>query len=256
MKINQAIALWPIVPFGGEDDEDDSGAGNSNDGGNASGNQAGQGAQSGTGKGNKGTGKGTGASGSASDDDSDDDEFDGFSVAELKRLARDNAQKAKDAEAERKAAQEIIDAEERKKNDDLTNLTKDLEKERQTVQTLRATVVKQAIEASIRDDKRYEWHDVEMVATVAGQINPDISVSDDGKVEGLKATLPKVAKEHPFLIKTDKSGGNKNDERQQNNGNFGATGFQPGQGGTSGGNGNEINAAALAENYPALAGRV
>lgn len=265
MFTEPTFSLWPIAPFGAEDGDGTGGAGSgagdsgavTGGGGNGgNGNSAQGGAGGGDGKG----GAGAGAAGDGDDDD--DDEFAGLSPAEIKALAKQKAKEAKDAEKARKAAQAKIDEEERKKNDKATNLEKDLEKANTTIATLRATVNKQAIEAAIRDDDRWSWHDVEMVASVAAQLNSDgITVNDEGKVEGLKATLPKVAKQHPFLVKSTKGeeGDGKNNGNnggtQQNNGS-GPTGFQPGQGGTSGGSGQEIDNKALAENYPALAGRI
>ncbi|ARW57100.1 hypothetical protein SEA_CANDLE_14 [Mycobacterium phage Candle] len=257
MKSSEAFALWPIPPFGGETDDDTSGDGAGSGDGAAGGATGTGGTQGSTGKAD------TSSSSTGDDTDDDDDEFAGLTPTEIKALAKKKAQEAKAAEKARKEAQAKIDAEERKKNDEVTNLRKDVEDRDNTIATLRATVAKQAIEAAIRDDGRWSWHDVEMVATVAAQINPDIAVNDEGKVEGLKAALPKVAKQHPFLVKEDKSsvdngnqGGNAGGRQQQAGGNGGVTGFQPGQGGTSGGAGNETDTKALAENYPALAGRI
>lgn len=246
MKTDSTFALWPIPPFGGEDGDDQNGTGNDgaqgNSGAGSAGDSAGSSSNSKSSAGSKG-----------GDDDGDDDEFFHLSEAELKALAKESARKLKEAEKEKKKAQELIEAEERKKNDEATNLRKDLEKAQGENATLRATVAKQAIEAAIRDDDRWAWHDVEMVASLATKLNADITVSDDGKVEGLKATLPKIAKQHPFLVKSSKdSNGNQGDSRNGD----GPTGFQPGQGGTSGGSGSEIDTKALAENYPVLADRI
>lgn len=234
MKVNSDFLWWPIAPFGGEDDE---GSSEANDGVSQS---------NSTPDANKGKGS------SASSDDDDDDEFKGLSAEELKRIAKDNAQKAKDAELEAKTFKDKQAAEERKKNDDLTNAIKDLEEERATTSALRATVTKQAIIGAIRDDSRFEWHDPEMVAQ---QLDPSVvKVDDDGKVEGIKASLPKIAKAHSFLLKKDNTGTIENAPQQ--NSNNGPTGFQPGQGGTSGGGGSDIDTKKLAENYPAITARV
>lgn len=251
MKSNTAFSLWPIIPFGGEGDEDNGSAGNGDAQGGAGGNADSEGSQGDSGSGGAGGAQGGKADSASDNDDSDEDEYAGFSAKELKRIAADKSKEASDAKKESARLKAKEDAEERKKNDDVTNLTKDLTTEREVTATLRATVTKQAIIGAIRDDSRFEWHDPEMVAQ---QLDPEIvKVSDDGKVEGVKASLPKVAKNHPFLLKKDntKDGGG-----QGNNGNNGGpTGFQPGQGGASGG-GSETDTKKLAENYPALAARM
>lgn len=237
------FSLWPIAPFGGEDG--DEGGASNGDGaqGNSDNNANGDGSQGNSAPGDDGDGSDSG-------DGGDEDEFAGYSAKELRRIAAENKKKADQAEKDRKAAQAKIDAEERKKNDDLTNAKKDIEDLRTENTTLRATLNKLAIQGAIRDDSRFEWHDVEMVA---GLLDPTVvKVNDDGKVEGIKASLPKIAKEHPFLLKKE-NGKNNNGSQQNNNG--GPTGFQPGQGGASGG-GSETDKNQLVENYPALATRV
>lgn len=260
MKIRDSFALWPIAPFGGEDDKDESGN-------SATGSDTGAGAGGAAGDRDE-AGKASGASKSDNDDDDDDDEdeFKGLTPAEIKALAKKNASDAKEAERKRKAAQKILDDQERAKNDETTNLKNDFQVLKEENTTLRSTMTRQAIIGAIRDDTRYEWHDPEMVAQ---QLDPaKVTVDDNGRVEGIKGSLPKVAKDHPFLLKKDNTtdagngsgaGGNGNGARGGAIGggsNGGPTGFQPGQGGTSGGAGNEVDSKKLAENYPALAARV
>lgn len=257
MKTRQDVALWPIMPFGGEGEEGSPDAVEGSAGNTGSEDNAGSGAKD---------EKASAAKGSEdADDDDEDDEYKGLTPAELRKIASDNAKKAKDAEKARKAAQAKIDAEERKKNDNETNLTKDLESAHTENATLRAAMTRMAIIGAIRDDARYDWHDPEMVAQ---QLDPEkVTVDENGRVEGIKASLPKVAKDHPFLLKKDNT--LENDKGNSSNGsggtrsgaigggsNGGPTGFQPGQGGTSGGAGNETDTKKLAENYPALAARI
>ena len=265
MSFQPAFALWPIAPFGSEGNDDGGDGGNTGgDDGGASGDAGGDGGQGGSGKpddkskGDKGSGDGAGGD----DDDDDLDEYKGLSVKELRSIAAKNAADAKGAEKKRAAAQAVIDAEARKKNDDVTNLKSDLSTANETIATLRSTVVEQAIREAIRDDDRYVWHDISMVAKVATEINPEIKVTDDGKVEGVKATLPKVAKQHAFMLKSqkDEGDGGKNNGGNSNgrngSGGNGPSGFQPGQGGTSGGAGGDVDRKQLEENYPALAARI
>lgn len=240
MKIRDSFALWPITPFGCEGEEDppagDAGAGD--------------------GKPDVKSGKATDKP--DDDDDDDDDEYKGLTPAELRKIASDNAKAAADAKKEAKKLTDAQEAEERKKNDENTNLKKDVADRDETIATLRATMTKQAIVGVIRDDTRYEFHDPEMVAQ---QLDPTVvTVDDNGTVTGLKTALPKVVKQHPFLVKKDNTvendGKNGNSNNNGNNGSgngSGPTGSQPGQGGTSGGGGNEVDVKVLAENYPALA---
>lgn len=245
------FALWPIAPFGGDPEGDDGG---SNDGGSQgdSGAAAGGAAQGGAQQGDQ-SGSGASDSGGADDDD-DDDEFDGYSAKELKRLLKDTTKSKKEVEKARDALQKKQTEAERAKNDENTNLKNDLASLKDENAALRATVTRQAIIGAIRDDNRFEWFDPTMVAQ---QLDPDVvKVDDNGKVEGMKAQLTKVAKDHPFLLKKDNTQGG----QQQNNGGTGSgtsgpTGFQPGQGGASNGGG-EPDRKKLAEDYPALAARI
>lgn len=252
-----SFALWPIVPFGGEGEE---GTGGSNDGGSQgdSGGAGGTGGSGGTeGKGGESGSKST-DSGSEGDD-SDDDEYEGYSSKELKRMLKDKETARKTAEADAKKLRDKETEAQRKKNDDVTNLTNDVNALKDENATLRATVTKQAIIGAIRDDSRFDWFDPNMVAQ---QLDPEVvKVDDQGRVEGIKSQLTKVAKEHPFLLKKDNTnnGNGGQGNGQQNNGNgsgaSGPTGFQPGQGGASNGGG-ETDRAKLAEDYPALASRI
>ncbi len=253
MTFTGSFPLWPVLPFGAEGDGNDNGDSGSGSSAEGDAGKPGNGASQGNlGEGNQGGDKsGSGSSSSDNDDDDEDDDYKGLSLAEVKRIAADNAKNAKASEKERKKLADAEAKRERDKNDENTNLKNDLAERDSTIESLRATIVKQAIEGAIRDDSRFEWHDLEMVAQ---QLDPNVvSVDDNGKVEGLKSQLPKVAKQHPFLLKKDNTQENNGSGNRQNQN--GPTGFQPGQGGTSGGAGNEPDAKALAENYPALAAR-
>lgn len=242
------FALWPIVPFGGEDPVGTEGT----NGDGSQGGTEGAGAQGGTQTGKPEAGKAGGATESDDDDDTEDDEYEGLSAKELKRLLKDTTKDKKSAEKAKAALEKKQTDAERAKNDENTNLKNDIQALRDENGTLRSTLNRQAILGAIRDDARFEWYDPNMVAQ---QLDPEVvKVSDDGKVEGIKTQLTKVAKDHPFLLKTDKT---QQGNGQQNNGGTqgGPTGFQPGQGGASGG-GNQTDTKKLAEEYPALALRI
>jgi len=260
MNVRESFALWPIVPFGGEDGDDGAGdAGDGASGASSAGGANGQGSQGNSGKGGTGAPAGTGGTETTDDDDGDDDEDElkGLTPAELRRIASDNAKAAKEAEKQRKAAQKIIDDAERKKNDENTNLKKDLEAEQKKTARIESVMTRQAILGAIRDDRRFEWHDPEMVAQ---QLDPEVvKVDENGKVSGLKNALPKVAKDHPFLLAKDNTNADgKNGKGNGNNGSGGQgpSGFQPSQGGSSTGGGDEIDTKVMVDHYPALASRV
>ena len=162
----------------------------------------------------------------ADTEDDDDDDFKDLTPRELRRIARDLANKAKTIESERDSFKTKVDEQERKTRTNEENLQKDLEAARNLNSALMATNAKLAILGAIRDDARYEWHDPEMVAQ---QLNSDVvKVSESGMVEGLKKELDRVAKDHDFLLKKK----NSNTQGKQQN-SSGPTGFQPGQGGAN-----------------------
>lgn len=242
MGLHKGFALWPIAPFGAESDD-------GGDGGTVVvPNQEGIAAQS-----NPPAGGSVGKPAQATLEDGDDDgDFKDLTPRELRRIARDLAEKAKSIESERDSFKAKVDEQERKTRTNEENLQKDLELERQSNASLRATNARLAILGAIRDDSRYEWHDAEMVAQ---QLNPEIvRVSENGSVEGLRKELDRIAKEHEFLLK--RSAGSKG--RQQDTGRQpnGPTGFQPGQGGANNNGVGGPDIKELAKSYPALVSRV
>lgn len=250
MTLNSFEEIFRIIPFGAEDD----GAGNST--GNQGGDSNSQGNQGNSNQNQQQNQNGTGST-STSDDDSDDDPYAGMSSKELKRLLKDAEKASLDGKNAAKALQDKIDAENRKKNDDVTNLTNDLEAERNTNKQLRAALAQQAIQNAIRNDTRFEWKNTEIVAQ---QLNSEIvKVSDDGKVEGLAKELSRIAKDDSLkflLAKDNTQQGNQQQQQNQNQQQNGSTGFQPGQGGASSGGGIDPNAKELAELMPALRSRI
>ena len=248
MKQHKAFTLLTVAPFGAETDEGDNGATVGDSAGSVA-------TQSNSGSGAAGASTASPAVTQAkgardSGDSEDDDEYKDLTPRELRRIARDLANKAKTIESERDSFKTKVDEQERKTRTNEENLQKDLEAERSANAALRAINAKLAILGAIRDDSRYEWHDPEMVAQ---QLNPDVvKVDADGRVENLKKELDRVAKDHEFLLKK-KSAAN-TQGKQPNSGN-GPTGFQPGQGGANNNGAGQPDLKELAKSYPALAGR-
>ena len=256
MTSTNPLILWPILPFGGEDQQGGSS--------NADGNTSGQSGQQSNGQQNQGNSQqqqnqtnNQGTQGNSGDTD-DDDPYAGLSAKELKRLLSDSETKRNSAEAERDSMKSAQTTAERAKLDENDRLKAEKTDDTNTINTLRATNAKLAITNAIGNDERFEWHNTNLVAD---QLNREIvKVDDEGNVTGLAKELARVAKDHPFLLKEKKQQDNsqqqQNNQQQQQNGvGNGVTGFQPGQGGSNSGNLDQ-NAAELAKKYPALASRL
>ncbi|AVD99625.1 head scaffolding protein [Mycobacterium phage Cuke] len=256
MTSTNPLILWPILPFGGEDQQ-----GGSN---NADGNASGQSGQQSNGQGNQGNSQqqgnqsnNQGNQGNSGDSD-DDDPYAGLSAKELKRLLADSESKRESAETERDSTKQTLTQKEREKLDETERLKVEKQEDASTIEQLRATNAKLAIVNAIGNDDRFSWHNTDLVAD---QLNRDaVKVDDKGNVTGLAKELGRVAKDHPYLLKSDGQQDNsqqQNNQQQQSNNNAGGgqTGFQPGQGGSNSGNLDQ-NAAELAKKYPALANRL
>ena len=176
-------------------------------------------------------------------EDGEDDPYKGMTTKEIKRLLADTEAKKTNAETERDSLKSKVDEEERKTRSKEENLEKDNENLTNENTTLKGVNAKLAIINAILMDERYQWNNVEVVAA---QLNSEtVKVNEDGKVEGLKKELDRVAKENDWMLK-------KTQQVQQNNG---PTGFQPGQGGANGGGAVGPNFESLAKVMPALQSR-
>lgn len=176
-------------------------------------------------------------------DDDDDDPYKGMTTKEIKRLLADTEAKRTTAETERDSLKSKVDEEERKTRSKEENLEKDNENLTNENTALKGVNAKLAIINAILMDDRYQWNNVEVVAA---QLNSEtVKVNEDGKVEGLKKELDRVAKENDWMLK-------KTQQAQQNTG---PTGFQPGQGGANGGGAVGPNFESLAKVMPALQSR-
>lgn len=233
MSFDSISDKWLVLPFGAEDGDEQPQGGEPNAGEPPANSQASQ-------------------SNSQTDDDDDDDEYEGLTAKELRRIARDNAKKAKDAEREASSAKSKLSEEERKK------LTADQQKDLQISELteantkLRNSLNQQAIINGILSDRRFEWHNPEIVAA---QLDSSVvKVTDDGKVDGLPRELKRIAtsEDFKFLLAKD----NTKKSTQPNNENGQQTGVQPGQGGANQGGSMSPNVKELAEIMPALRSRM
>lgn len=244
MSFDINAEIWQLCPFG-FDNDDSGGNDQSNGGDNQGGNNQGQQQNS--------------SSTNDAETDTDDDPYAGLSARELKRIAADNAKRAKDAETERDSAKNQLTAKEREKLDKEQRQELEITDLKNENAKLRATNAKLALIGAIRDDKRFEWHNPEMVAA---QLDSEkVKVDDNGKVEGHLPLLSKIAKDDSlkFMLKSDNTQSNNQQQdtnQQQNSGTSQATGVQPGQGGANQGGSMPPNAAELAELMPALRSRI
>lgn len=232
MQSDKEFWIWPsAIPFGAEDgsegnEDNDTDSDKDDDK-------------------SKSQGK-TGDSKDKSDSD-EDDPYKGLTTKELKRLLKDIETSKSEAEQARKALQDKVDEEERKKRTKEENLEADIKSRDEKISSLLAVNSKLAIINAINAEKKYEWHDVEVVAQ---QLDSSIvKVDENGKVEGLIKDLSRVAKEHEYLLKA------KTDSKNQQQQNHQVTGFQPGQGGASS-DGDSADRNALANLMPALRSRM
>ena len=243
MTSDSIFLLWPITPLGAEDGEDGGQSTDSNDSG-----QSGDTSNSG---GNQQNSSQNNNSGQESDED---DPYKGLTTKELKRLLKDAEGKAEEGDTARKALQDKLDEDERKKRTKEENLTKDVEARDETIATLRKSLAAQSIINAINENKQYEWNSAGIVAQ---QLDPNkVKVDDSGKVTGLEKELARIAgDENLKFLQVHGDSGKQQQQQQQSN--TGSTGFQPGQGGaSSNGSGIPENAASLAKLMPALNSRV
>lgn len=221
MTFTKTFSLWPILPYGCEDQDGNENGSDNNDSENATDNSQ-----------DNNDGNQT-----QTKDDKEDDPYEGLSAKELKRLLAESETKLTSAVSERDTAKSELTAKEREKLDKEQRLELEVEE----LKTKNAAVVaineKLAITNAIGNDQRFTWHNTDLVTA---QLNREIvKVDDDGNVSGLAKELTRIAKEFPYLIKTDANGSTQ-------------TGVQPGQGGANSGN-LEQSKQELAKKYPALA---
>ncbi|QNJ59223.1 scaffolding protein [Mycobacterium phage MrMiyagi] len=254
MTFTNPLILWPVLPFGGEEQNEGS-VGNNDSGQGQSGQQSNGQQNQGNSQNQGGSSNSQGSQANSSNTD-DDDPYAGLSAKELKRLLSDTEAKRISAESERDSVKGKLTEKERQEMDEIDRLKAEKEEHTTTIETLRATNAKLALLNAIGNDSRFTWHNTDLVAD---QLNREIvKVDDRGNVSGLQKELARVAKDHPYLLKTEEQQGNsqqQNNQQQQQNSLGVVTGFQPGQGGSNSGSLDQ-NAQELAKKYPALANRL
>lgn len=239
MKSTKEFILWPIMPFGGETQPEDSGTASIENTPNP------VAAQENSVPASKPS--------QTSTDEDEDDPYNGLSAKELRRILKDTeSSKAATESAKAELEKRVKESEDAQLSKE-QKLEKDVLERDSLINTLKATNAKLAIMNAINQDSRFRWHDTEIVAQ---QLNSSVvKVSDDGKVEGIAKELARVAKDHDYLLKTKGTQQDSQNGRQQSS-DQGPTGFQPGQGGANQGGQLPTNAVELAKTFPALANRI
>ena len=240
MKSIKEFILWPILPFGGETQPEDSGTVSTENVPNV---VAAQDNSVSTPKTNQ-----------INSDEDDDDPYNGLSAKELRRILKDTeSSKAATESAKAELEKRVKESEDAQLSKE-QKLEKEVQERDSLINTLKATNAKLAIMNAINQDSRFQWHDSEIVAQ---QLNSSVvKVNDDGKVEGIAKELARVAKDHEYLLKSKGTQQDSQNGRQQQSNDQGPTGFQPGQGGANQGGQLPTNAAELAKTFPALSNRI
>jgi len=209
--------VWPVLGAA----EGDGGAGDSGAGGDGSTGSEGQG------------GGGTGGEGEG---ETKVDPNDLKAVQEELERVR-NRMKAADKRAEEaeKKAKEYED----KDKDELTKTTErvtELEKENTA---LGEAVNRLRIENEFLSSNKYTWHNPKRALSLIDL--SEVSITEDGKVEGLDKALDALAKSDAYLLKTGK------EEEEEPTGPSGSA-----HNGRKGGDGKNLDAETLKKKYPAL----
>lgn len=180
--------FWPIL---GAADDDNGGTGKTEE------NASGEGSEEETGDGGKKGSEGSGGK-SADDDKRDKDEDEKVSKKDLDALSE--RMKAADRRAD--AAEKKVKEYEDKDKDDLTKATERVTELEESVQTLTNQNQSLRLENSFALNNSFTWHDPSVVLDLVRK-RDDVTIEEDGTVKGMDDALKKIAKDKPFLVKTE-----------------------------------------------------
>ena len=148
---------------------------------------------------------GNGSKGGADgDDDSDDEEELDPKDKRIRELSRENAKRRKrlkEAETAKTAAEAKVKEHEDKNKSDLEKATADLDAANAKIAQLAESNKKSVIERAFLRHNKHKWHDPETALKLVDM--SDVTVDDEGSVEGMKEAVDALAKEHPYLLKKD-----------------------------------------------------
>jgi hypothetical protein len=148
--------------------------------------------------------------GADGDDDSDGDGDDGDGDEldpkdkRIRELSRENAKRRKrlkEAETAKVAAEAKVKEHEDKNKSDLEKATADLESANAKIAQLAESNKKNVIERAFLRQNKHKWHDPETALKLVDM--SDVTVDDEGSVDGMKEAVDALAKEHAYLLKRD-----------------------------------------------------
>lgn len=161
-----------------------------------------------------------------------------------RRLNRENKLVRERAEAAERKLQEIAD----KDKPELEVAKRELGEYKATSEKQAAELENLRIENAFLklDRSTYDWHDPD---DVIEKIRKDVTIAEDGTVEGLGEAVKAIAKAKPYLLKTVQKQDPKKEKETEKKGPTGSS-FNGPQGG---GNADATRRAALESQYPQLA---
>lgn len=208
----------------------------------------GEGSGNGDGGANNGDNKNS-KGGSGNDDDEDEDEDDDDDErppkdpkeykawAEARKLRKEAARRrvaARKAAEERDAALAELEQIKQKDMTDLQKATAEAEKLRATTEQQTKRIEDMQVELAFLKMPRdkFDWHDPGAALTLlTAEHRGDLTLNDDGTVDGLDQAVKALAKKHKFLLRTPGTGGEgegKGDKNGSTGGSFGAGGDRNG----------------------------
>jgi len=163
-------------------------------------------------------------------------------IAELARENRWRRKETRKAEDAKKAAETKIKEYEDKDKSELDKAKSDLEVANKRAEELAKANEQAALERSFLRNDKYKWHNPETALKLVDM--SDVTVGDDGKVEGMKEAVDALAKEHPYLLKRDED--EEEDEGRPSGAAFGKNKKD------DKGQGKQADREALLKKYPTL----
>lgn len=180
--------MWPIMGAA-EDDNGGEGSTEENASGEGSKEEAGD-------DGKKGS---EGSDGKSTEDKTEDDD----KVSKKDLIAITERMKAADRRAD--AAEKKVKDFEDKDKDELTKATEKVTDLETSIQTLTKENQSLRLENSFALNNSFTWHDPSVVMDLVRK-RDDVVIEEDGTVKGMDEALKKVAKDKPFLVKSDEDG--------------------------------------------------
>jgi hypothetical protein len=188
----------------------------------------------------------------SSDDAADEDSSSGtvskadFDALQKKFDAQKNQLRA--ADKTKSAAQKQLEDLQRKEKSDLENAQADVKKLSEENAGWQGKYEKLALTNAFLTESacaKIQWHDP-LVAQAAAKLS-DLTINEDGEVEGMDAIVKKLAKEKPFLVNSSSEA-----DEDTTNGTKITSGSKVGKGSTGKGKPGQLSREELIKRFPAL----